>query len=249
MASGWTTLYSGKTMSSGRRKIRMHAGRFGVYTMRIRQPNRKAWLTTERSHRHGNPLGWRQKMKRRDFFRKAGIGSATLASLPALAHALTIPDGADSSLKPGEQPASPFVILLQGTYKPVTRCPDLGLFQPNVCDGSYVTTKIYPVSGLTKEAEEATIGNFYVAPGMGLKPVAYDLPRGAMTMRFTANNLSPVPDGTGGTFLVGTLELSITEGTGIYQSFVGGHNKMVDILHRLADGTLVEHCFCIIRRP
>ena len=153
------------------------------------------------------------------------------------------------SLKPGELPASPFVVLLQGTYKPVGHCPDLGLLQPNVCDGSYLTTKIYPVSGLVKEDEEATIGNFYVAPGMGLKPVAYDLPRGAMTMRFTANNLSPVPDGTGGTFLVGTLELDITEATGVYQSFVGGHNKMVDILHRLADGTLVEHCFCIISRP
>lgn len=186
-------------------------------------------------------------MKRRDFFRKAGIGSATLVALPALADALTMPEGA-RSLKPGEPPASPFVILLQGTYKPVGRCPDLGLFQVNVCDGSYLTTKIYPVSGPVKEDEEATIGNFYVAPGMG-KPVAYDLPRGALTMLFTANNLSPVPDGQGGTFLVGTLELAITEATGVYQSFVGGHNKMVDILHRLADGTLVEHCFCIISRP
>jgi hypothetical protein len=187
-------------------------------------------------------------MKRRDFFRKAGIGSA-MVSLPVLAHALTIPESARSPKKPGELPASPFVILLRGTYKPVKRCPDLGLFQVNVCDGSYLTTKIFPVSGLPKEDEDDAIGNFYVSPGMGAKPVAYDLPRGALTMLFTANNLSPVPDGQGGTFLVGTLELSITEATGVYQSFVGGHNKMVDILHRLADGTLVEHCFCIISRP
>jgi hypothetical protein len=198
-------------------------------------------------------------MKRRDFFRKAGIGSATLVSLPALAHALTMPELARSPLKHGERPASPFVILLRGTYKRVKRCPDLGLFQVNVCDGSYLTTKIYPVSGLPEEDEdrgdhrgdrepEAAIGNFYVAPGMG-KPVAYDLPGGAITMAFTANNLVPVPDGEGGTFLVGTLELDITEATGVYQSFIGGHNKMVDILHRLADGTLVEHCFCIISRP
>ena len=83
---------------------------------------------------------------------------------------------------------------------------------------------------------------------MGGKPVAYDLPGGALSMVFTVNNLTPVPDGQGGTFLVGTLELNITEATGVYQSFVGGHNKMVDILHRLADGTLVEHCFCIISR-
>jgi len=193
-------------------------------------------------------------MRRRDFFRTAGIGSATLVSLPALAHALTTPELGRSPLKPGELPANPFVLLLRGTYKRVRRCPDLGLFQVNVCDGSYLTTKIYPVSGLPKEDEdreqdnetEAAIGNFYVSPGMGGKPVAYDLPRGALTMVFTANNLSPVPDGQGGTFLVGTLELDITEATGVYQSFGGGHNKMVDILHRLADGTLVEHCFCII---
>jgi hypothetical protein len=49
--------------------------------------------------------------------------------------------------------------------------------------------------------------------------------------------------------LVGTLALDITEATGIYQSFVGGHNNMVDILHKLADGTFVEHCICIISRP
>ena len=198
-------------------------------------------------------------MKRRDFFRKAGIGSATLVSLPALADALTMPELARSPLKRGTRPASPFVILLRGTYKRVKRCPDLGLFQVDVCDGSYLTTKIYPVSGLPEDDEdrgngrgdhepEAAIGSFYVSPGMS-KPVAYDLPGGAMTMAFTANNLVPVPDGAGGTFFVGTLELDITEATGVYQSFIGGHNKMVDILHRLADATLVEHCFCIISRP
>ena len=206
-------------------------------------------------------------MKRRDFFRKAGIGSATVVSLPALAHALTIPEWARSPLEPGELSANHFVILLRGTYKRVVRCPDLGLFQPNVCDGSYLTTKIYPVSGLPEEDEgdreqanrgnrrgdrdretEAAIGNFYVSPGMGGKPVAYDLPGGALSMVFTVNNLAPVPDGQGGRFLIGTLELNITEATGVYQSFVGGHNKMVDILRRLSDGTLIEHCFCIISR-
>ena len=68
-------------------------------------------------------------------------------------------------------------------------------------------------------------------------------------MLFTANNLVPAPDGQGGTYLVGTLDLDIVEGTGIFKSFVGGHNKMVDILHQLADGTFVEHCFCVISRP
>ena len=202
-------------------------------------------------------------MKRRDFFRKAGIGSATLV-LPALAHALTIPESARSPLEPGEVPANPFVILLRGTYKRVVRCPDLGLFLVNPCDGSYSTTKIYPVSGLPEEDREqanrgnrggerdreteTAIGNFYVSLGSAL-PVAYDLPGGALTMVFTANSVQRVPDGQGGTFIVGTFDLKITEATGIYQSFVGGHNKMVDILHRLADGTFVEHCNCIISRP
>ena len=66
-------------------------------------------------------------------------------------------------------------------------------------------------------------------------------------MVFTANNLAPVPDGFS-EFLMGALELGITEATGIYQPFVGGHNRMVDILHHLADGTFVEHCYCIISR-
>ncbi len=67
-------------------------------------------------------------------------------------------------------------------------------------------------------------------------------------MLFTADNLVPVSDGQGGTYLVGTLTLNVTEATGIYKSFVGGHNTMVDILHLLADGTAVEHCICIISR-
>ena len=203
-------------------------------------------------------------MKRRDFFKKAGIGSATLVSLPALAPALTLPELAGSPLKQGELPANPFVILLRGTYKRVVRCPDLGLLLVNPCDGSYSTTKIFAVSGLPEKHKdedndgnrrgdrdretEKAIGNFYVSIGGDL-PVAYDLPGGALTMVFTGNNLSTVPDGQGGTFLVGTFDLNITEATGVYQSFVHGHNRMVDILHRLADGTLVEHCYCVISRP
>ncbi len=205
---------------------------------------------------------WRPKMKRREFFRKTGIGSAALVSLPALADVVTGPAWARSPREPDERPADTFIILLKGPYKPVVRCPDLGLVQVNLCDGSFSRTKIYPVSGLPEEdghqanrgnrpgegdrETEFAIGNFYVQFAGSL--AAYDLPRGALTMVFTANNLVPVPDGQGGTFFVGTLELDITEATGIYQSFVGGHNKMVDILHQLADGTFVEHCFCIISR-
>lgn len=68
-------------------------------------------------------------------------------------------------------------------------------------------------------------------------------------MVFTENNLMPVPDGHGGTFFVGTVQLDITEATGIYQSFLGGHNTMVDILRQLPNDTFVEYCFCIISRP
>ena len=50
-------------------------------------------------------------------------------------------------------------------------------------------------------------------------------------------------------YMIGTFELTILEGTGIYKSFVGGHNHMVDILLFLADGNLDEYCFCNITRP
>ena len=200
-------------------------------------------------------------MKRRDFFKKAGIGSAALVSLPDLAHALTRPVFARSQLKKGP-PADTFVILLQGPYEPVVRCPDLGLSQVDLCDGSYSTTKIYAVSGLPEEDKQQAnpgnrpedrdckagpaIGNFYVQFGGDF--AVYDLPGGALTMVFTVNNLVPVPDGQGGTFLVGTIELDITEATGIYQSFAGGHNTMVDILRQLPDGSFLEYCFCTISR-
>jgi hypothetical protein len=163
------------------------------------------------------------------------------------------------------RPADTFVILLSGPYKPVpvepvVDCPDLEL-QVNLCDGSFSRTKIFRVSGLPKEDRghgnrpgdrdretETAIGKFYTNALIGGSLAAYDLPGGTLLMSFTGSNLTPVDDGQGGTYLVGTLDLDITEATGIYKSFVGGHNKMVDILHQLADGTFVEHCFCIISR-
>jgi hypothetical protein len=196
-------------------------------------------------------------MKRRDFFRTAGVGAFVS---PALVDALAGPAWARSAPKPGGLPTNPFIVLLQGTYEPVVRCPDLGLLLVDPCDGTYSTTKIFPVSGLPEgikqshhgnrqedrgcEGEKA-IGDFYVALGMG-GAVAYDLPGGTIAMTFTGNNLVPVPDGHEGTFRVGTIDLVIIEATGIYEAFVGGQNKMVDILYRLPDGSLLEHCYCII---
>ena len=163
----------------------------------------------------------------------------------------------------GGELGNTFSVLLSGLYKPVAKCPDLGLSTVNVCDGSYSTTKIYPISGLPVGQSDQfnrgnrptdfhcetanAIGDFYVAIG-GMSPVAYDLPRGALSMVFTGNNVQQVPDGEGGIYIVGTFDLVIVEATGVYQPFGGGHNKMVDILHRLADGRFIEHCVCLISR-
>jgi hypothetical protein len=170
----------------------------------------------------------------------------TLLSAPLQAAGPSSPDR-------GREPADTFSILLEGPYKQVVRGPNLGLFTVDLSDGSYSKTKIFRVSGLPEEhgnrdgETKKPIGTFYVQFAGSL--VAYDLPGGAISMAFTEINLKPVPDGQGGTYLIGTAELDITEATGRYQSFVGGHNTMVDILHQLADGSFVEHCICIISRP
>jgi len=128
----------------------------------------------------------------------------------ALVTLLSVPFQAagPSPQDPGGQPADTFSILLSGKYKtvpakPMVDCPNIGLY---VCDGTFSTTKIYPISGLPgedsgqgnssnpdRETEDA-IGNFYVqlaSPNF----VAYDLPGGSLTMVFTADNLVSVPDG------------------------------------------------------
>jgi hypothetical protein len=145
----------------------------------------------------------------------------------------------------------------------VVNGPALGLAGIDLNDGSYSTTKIYPVSGLREKDNEhddrgnrrgdrdrdteSAIGDFFVQ--FSGDKVAYDLPGGALAMVFTANHLAPAPDGQGGTYFVGTVELNITDATGIFMSFVGGHNNMVDILHQLADDSFFEHCFCVVSRP
>jgi hypothetical protein len=189
-------------------------------------------------------------MKRRDFFRTAGVGSAAMLSLPTLTGVLAEPARAGSKLD--GPPADTFSVLLSGPYEPVAKCPDLDLTTVNVCDGSYSTTTIYPVSGLPvnggKRANDphraSPIGRFYVQ--LVGNNCAYELPGGTIAMVFTTNNLVPVPDGQGDTYLVGTIQLNITEATGAYKKFVGGHNNMVDILRNLADGSFVEDCFCNI---
>jgi hypothetical protein len=83
-----------------------------------------------------------------------------------------------SPLDRAGRPADTFSILLQGIYQPVRHGPNLGLFDVDLSDGSFSTTKIFPVSvlpdfdrGHDKRGQglgnrdgdtEAAIGNFYV---------------------------------------------------------------------------------------
>jgi len=148
-------------------------------------------------------------------------------------------------------PADPFIILLKGKYKPLVNPPNLSLHSVNLNDGSYSTVKIYPQRGVPDHTDQSkAIGNFYVQFA-GDKAV-YNLPKGSLVMQFTKGEDfgDKIPDGSGGTWLVGNFNLKVLEGTGIYRSFVGGHNLMVDILHALPDGkNFVEHCVCIVNRP
>ena len=175
----------------------------------------------------------------------------TLLSAPALA-------AGPSPQDRGGRPANTFSILLEGPYKAVAKGhgPDLGLTTVDLSDGTFSKTKIFPVSGLPEEDREhgtrdgdtkKPIGTFYVQ--FADVHAVYGLPGGAITMVFTGQNVQEVPDGQGGTYIIGTFELDIPEATGRFESFVGGHNTMVDILHHLADNSFVEHCICIISRP
>jgi hypothetical protein len=191
-------------------------------------------------------------------FRLAKTKSLILASLLVVA-LFTLLSGPVQASEPSMQDRGripdTFSILLSGPYKPVAQGqgPDLGLTTVDLSDGSFSTTKIFRVSGLPEGmngtgngAQKRAIGKFYVQ--FAGSSAAYDLPGGAIAMVFTGSNVQNVPDGEGGNYTVGTFELDITEGTGIYRSFVGGHNTMVDVLHQLADGSFVERCICIISR-
>lgn len=147
-------------------------------------------------------------------------------------------------------PNDPFILLLTGIYQPVPAgdgpASNLGLTQVNLNDGSYSATKIYPVFGIDgkDEDDKKPIGTFYVQFNGG--HCAYDLPGGSLAMAFTAGGFTPHDDQHGGLFLEGTFELTIIEATGVYSKFQGGHNHMVDRLHKLNTGQLDEFCFCNI---
>ena len=175
--------------------------------------------------------------------------TAIYSGLAALT-ALVLPGQVRAQAK--TKPDDFFVVLLKGLYQPVTHGPNLGLSTVDLSDGSYSTTRIYPVQGTPgSQNPNKPIGRFYTQLDGDL--CAYHIPGGSFSMRFTDSNADFVDDGQGGRFLEGTFELTILEGTGIYKPFVGGHNHMVDKLHFLAPGDgsggVDEYCFCFISRP
>jgi hypothetical protein len=152
----------------------------------------------------------------------------------------------------GKAKPTDFVVLLKGLYQPVVHAPKRGLSMVNLDDGSYVTVKIYPVSGTPGNTNpNKAIGDFYAQSAGDL--CAYHIPGGSFAMRFLFDEsnfpVDVVDDGEGGTVQTGTWELEVIEGTGIYKSFVGGHNHMVDRLHFLANGDVDELCTCFVSGP
>ena len=156
-------------------------------------------------------------------------------------------------------PNDPFILLLKGLYQPVAKDSgqhNFGLTTVDLDDGSYSKTRIYPIFGIRGSThQDKSIGTFYVSPSKGL--CAYDLPGGAMAMKFIPGGNFPVivPDGMGGQYDEGYLPLTILEATGTYRAFADGHNHMVDKLHQLVAGAPFagfpssgydELCFCMI---
>ena len=173
--------------------------------------------------------------------RRTAIGAALVAASPLLFPGRVRAQGTAAL-------ADNFVVLLKGLYQPVVHGPSLGLSAVDLSDGSYWTTRIYPVSGTPGNTNlNKAIGDFYVQFEGDL--CAYHIPGGSFAMRFTGSDVAFEPDGAGGQFLVGTFELDVIEGTGIYRSVVGGHNHMVDRLHFLANGDIDEFCFCFVSGP
>ncbi|PYJ85634.1 MAG: hypothetical protein DME22_08395 [Verrucomicrobia bacterium] len=143
-------------------------------------------------------------------------------------------------------PSNRFVVLLEGTYEPAGVVPDLGLVLPHLNNGRYQKVPIYHIDSGVPGPTDEVVGTFYVLGGEGM--CAYDLGKGALTAKFGPSDGVVIPDGEGGTYFIGTVELDILEATGIYRSFLGGHIHMVDVLHRTAAGPIIEHCFCYISK-
>ena len=112
--------------------------------------------------------------------RRTAIGAALVAASPLLLPGRVRAQGTAA-------PADTFVVLLKGLYQPVVHGPNLGLSAVDLSDGSYSTTKIYPVSGTPGNTNlNKAIGDFYVQFEGDL--CAYHIPGGSFAMRFTGSD-------------------------------------------------------------
>jgi len=128
--------------------------------------------------------------------RKTAIDSG-LAALTAL----VLPGQVRAQAK--TPPGGSLVVLVKGLYQPVTHGPNLGLSMVDLDDGSYSTTRIYPVQGTPgSKNPDKPAGGFYAQFDGDL--CAYHVPGGSFSMRFTDGNTVFVDDGQGGRFLEGT---------------------------------------------
>ena len=142
-----------------------------------------------------------------------------------------------------------FVLLLAGVYEPVTHGPDLGLSQVDLSDGSFVKTRIYRVSGLPGGSDQA-VGTYY---DNFLDKDAYQLPGGAISATYLEFVIDEIVEIDGEVYEFGTAELVITEGTGIYKSWIGGSIHMEFVTRLIFDdaGEIVGHdenCLCYFSR-
>src|SRR5438046_5350422 len=103
--------------------------------------------------------------------RRTAIGGALVALSPLVFPGRAMAQGKDV-------PSDSFVLLLKGLYQPVVHGPNLGLSVVGLNDGSYSTTKIYPVSGIQGNTNaNKAVGNFYVQLNGDLR--AYHVPGGS----------------------------------------------------------------------
>ena len=86
-------------------------------------------------------------------------------------------------------PNDSFVLLLKGLYQPVVHGPNLGLSAVNLDDGTYSTTKIYPVFGIAGSRsddnhEDEAVGHHSMlgAAPSGLRP-AWERPAAKPALR------------------------------------------------------------------
>jgi len=183
------------------------------------------------------------------------VGRLRLAKTRSIIHASLIVGALVALLSfAGEalsQPAptsDPFVILLDGFWEPAGAVPgNLGLVLPHLSNGVYKKVTIYNLASGFPGPTDEVVGTAYALGGEGF--IAYDLLKGALTAKFVGNNLVTTTNADGSRTMTGTYELNILEATGVYQSFVGGHIHMVDVLKYNSDGTILEHCFCHISPP